>query len=289
MNKYKLLSLLILVLFFSLSSAQTDLERLFKSGTFQNSPVKSYTEIITDVKDEFGELVFENERKSKETQYNNLGYVTFNATIGTYFEFYYRIKYDEQGRKIESIDYDSDGEIEGVNKHRYDTQGNIIETSDYNPEGDLESVSKNTYDAQGNMIERTVYDPDGSLSYVTRNQYDAQGNAIEYFYKSEYSDRTTRYTFNNQGQRIGYSSFDGSSLESQMKITYDTLGNIIENIRYDSDGNVEYKAVCDYSEYDGFSNWTKRICVKAVEKFGELRADYTIDDDEMTRRIIEYY
>ncbi|MBI4945653.1 MAG: hypothetical protein HY840_04545 [Bacteroidetes bacterium] len=104
----------------------------------------------------------------------------------------HRYAYDDKGHKTEETDYDSNGDLAGVNK--FDSKGNRIELHIYmkfdNKNSGSNSVYK--YDDMGSIIEEQTDWTDGT--FHSRNKYtydyDKQGNWVK---KIEFENDVPKY------------------------------------------------------------------------------------------------
>ncbi|MDR1593221.1 MAG: hypothetical protein LBS43_01895 [Prevotellaceae bacterium] len=126
-------------------------------------------------------------------------------------------KYDDKGNNIEAAGYVVTGSADslvGTTVNKYDEKGNCIEKSNYKAPWDLENKSLYKYDNEGKMIEK--------------NNYDSKENLIN----------KTMYKYNDEGfltEVCVYNSEDKSDKKTSYKYRYDTVGNWIEKIDYESD------------------------------------------------------
>ena len=119
------------------------------------------------------------------------------------------MKYDEQGREIESAFYDKLGAMleqrfsvydKNGNLAEYmmlrfdpttsytrscyelDKAGNVVKSFSYNKEGEMTGYGVNSYDEEGRCVELSSFEADGTQCSRHTYKYDAQGNVVEYTY-----------------------------------------------------------------------------------------------------------
>ena len=89
-----------------------------------------------------------------------------------------KYQYDANGNMIESASYGSNGDLMRKYNYLYAAIGKKIEMMEYDSEG-LSSKSKYQYDTNGNAIKKEVYGSDGTLRWKFKYKYDTNGNQIE--------------------------------------------------------------------------------------------------------------
>ena len=97
------------------------------------------------------------------------------------YNFKFKYKFDDKGRRTEHAWYSNDGSLWLRYVSVYDGKGNEIEWFRYSADGTINGRSTATYDGFGNEIEKTWFRPDGSLSEKWQYEYelDAKKNWIK--------------------------------------------------------------------------------------------------------------
>jgi hypothetical protein len=174
-------------------------------------------------------------------------------------------EYDSKGNKIDGVIEDWSGHQHIV--YKYDSDWNIIEESGYYEDTDLSYPSTYThiykYNSNGDMIEKSSYYSDtlwnreiwkydyngNKIEEIVWNKddidfgdktfkYDSDGNMIERSYYWEDTLASTQvFKYNSNGNLISLTDLGPDGLV-WMKDIYksDSKGNIVENIRFDFDG-----------------------------------------------------
>jgi hypothetical protein len=137
----------------------------------------------------------------------------------------------------------------------YDEAGNTV----YTVKGELSwGHLLRIYDANGNETGSAYYDAEGIKRYETTFQYDEEGHCRSYIFcdtdgniifkaEDEYDDK---------GNRISSSEYQGETLICQSKSIYDKKGNKIRDEQYNQDGELVGKI-----EYEGHQT----ICLTAFD------------------------
>lgn len=162
-------------------------------------------------------------------------------------------------------------------EYSYDKKGMELEESMYNSEGILQLKYKYAWETNKKQIQETTYSINGNLSNKTIFEFDEQGNKRDGI---SYGSINTKYTFktNTQGEIIEQ-IISTESAEFLLKFTnnYNSNGDIIEKISYNSDGNISTKSIFTHQEYDKNKNWIKRT----EAENGKIIS--------LTERVLEYY
>ncbi len=151
--------------------------------------------------------------KLSTLNYNSNGFLTetiIYSLDGTVKDKY-TYEYDKNGRRIKTSRY-SDGQLLNSYKYDYNEFGNKIKAYSYNPAGELEEYYLYKYDGEGNLVEEDWFSASGEKIYSVENDYD-----------DGVKTRTSTYDKNND-------------LIFEYVFKYDQKGNIIEEIKYDVNG-----------------------------------------------------
>lgn len=185
-------------------------------------------------------------------------------------------KYDERGRKTESIVYNIRGEQQACSRYEYDEQGKLICQKDYDLNQTVLAAHWYGYDGAGRLVSCDDYDSQGRLSWSTRTEYDDQGRKVkdmgydgkgvlkswvETTYHADGSiAKIARYDENNQvvewnesqvdeaGREVKATMYDGSSTVLYWQETeYAPEGIKTARTRYNADGSVHSRIEYDYA------------------------------------------
>lgn len=171
----------------------------------------------------------------------------------------YKYKYDDNGNKIEMISYDENGELISKWIYKYDENGNEIEAIHHGTEFGVPFTVKYTsmYDENGNRIERILCNTNGKLIRRWTYEYDEKGRKIKENYfdlLSEVKTKTTTiYENENKIEEIIYDSNGELKNKYIYEYKYDKKGNETEEIKYECkfiSGDIKkipkYKLVYEY-------------------------------------------
>lgn len=164
------------------------------------------------------------------------------------------ILYDNLGRDSIIENYDGSGSLYLKTKLYYDSSGKKIKSIDFKPDGELESQTEFKYSPDGQLSERMREHINGGHN---RGQffYNEKGERVKEIWTSKwYIDYTDEWytsevillrNFNENGYCIGVKeSTDGKPFKDK-KTVFDSLGHIIfedwednfQNYTYDENGN----------------------------------------------------
>lgn len=147
-------------------------------------------------------------------------------------------KYNKNGHRIETENYDSDGEFSGKDIYKFDESGNNIESSIYNSIGNLIQKETYKYDEKGNKIEYTNSQlMDDHKVKTEKFKYDNKKNQIE----------TKHFNFDGKLWLMETRKFESNGLEIEIKSTF-----------FNKNGEIEDFEIYKY-EYDKENNWIRKI------------------------------
>jgi len=100
------------------------------------------------------------------------------------YDLKYKFKFNDKGRRIETLMYGNTGILWGKIEYKYDEKGILIEELRYSEGGDLNEQYTYKYDASGNLTETKLelHRPEKNIiSFLKYSNYklDSQGNWIE--------------------------------------------------------------------------------------------------------------
>ena len=176
-----------------------------------------------------------------------------------------KTKYRANGRIVEDVEFDCEGNKAGKTISKYDSGGRLIEVEKYDHTDSLLSKLTKKYDKKGRVIEDSIYG-DGTSTYTCK--YDKRGNRVEianYVADSLVSKRLLYYSLN--GILALTESYDGKdSLESATIYSYDRWGNMIEKRIYNAAGELQRKFSF---KYDRMGNVIEAIVPWSYSEYNE--------------------
>jgi hypothetical protein len=174
----------------------------------------------------------------------------------------YIYKYDEKGRMIEHIQYNSFALLDTKYTYKYDDKDNLIEENyfTYNSKGVTNHIKETyKYDNKGNEIEKIILHVDVNISKKLLSKYDKNNKVIEEnWYNSEGPDSKSFYKYSNNYKKLKLKCFSEEDILTKMTIEkYDDKGNIIECKEYNSEKELGWHQEIRYV-YDNKGNWIKK-------------------------------
>lgn len=100
------------------------------------------------------------------------------------------------------------------------------------------------YDSRGHETGVVVASPDGAFSHAEFSTYDNRGYLSEKLYAN--ASGIFRNVFDVQGHVVCSASFRDGRLFSEVKISYDGRGKVVELLSYSPTGLVTGKSVNEY-------------------------------------------
>jgi hypothetical protein len=296
----------------------TEQKQLIDSGTWVDDTVSAGQITVFDTKGRIVESRNYGFGFFGETPFTWSGWtMTFDdenhTTLRTYFdeegEVQYNVltKYNEQGRHIESILYNSDpGEFESRSIYEHDVHGRMISTTetDRSDSGEKTNVQRVVYDTAGTTFTIISTNSDGSMhrkemlridtiqSTVNmgmrvrheRSVYDERMRALNNLRTVEYYDSLNR-------KRMDQTYF-GSDLDSAtFQKEYDEEGRQIVEIEIENVGDHSLKLQWKRSDiiYDEYDNATAQYISHYTAYPGTLNARIVSRDTVTTQLIYDQY
>jgi hypothetical protein len=178
----------------------------------------------------------------------------------------YYIKFDEQGRIIETIDYPKYSNYRTYS-YNYDEFDNLIEVKGYNPNGDCVSAEKYTYNEFGGLFQEEFFQINTYKKYT--HNYDENYNDIETFYTELHGYPLISFVMDyfvlgeaNREEDVYLKSYKSYNENGSLVKEITHKSNINENI-----GNVIETYICDY---DSNGNLLKEL--KKTDIIGEAKS-----------------
>lgn len=161
----------------------------------------------------------------------------------TYGTQMFKFKYDKKGNEIECLQYDISNKVVSRSINIYDEFLNKVESNQYDSNGNLMGKIKYKY-FKGNLVEEDSYNSVGELSDKVIFTYDNNGFKIEEV-KYEKMKMISKSVFKNN-LLISYMFHSKGTLTFKYK--FDSVGNWFEQISFDENNkpikinvrNIEY-------------------------------------------------
>lgn len=156
----------------------------------------------------------------------------------------------EGDNQTEVAVYNSEGNLQSMDKWQYNSDGNVTLNASYGVGGALEEKYVTTYNENGLKYSVKRYDGDG-LVWEDFYYYDEAGNCIKYF---EYlSDgkmyAKSFYTYDENNQRTSYLKYNSEeNLIAHEEYAYDQQGRQTKFTTYDSTGMMVACGTRTYGE-----------------------------------------
>lgn len=111
--------------------------------------------------------------------------------------------------------------------------------------GDVRAVIVTDYEIEEYFGEYTPI-----VTEECRYIFDESGNVATIQIKSQYSEYSLEYEYDSAGRKISMSNFDGlgesGNLRHKIIYKYDSIGNVVEEIRYNANGKAEERYFYKY-------------------------------------------
>lgn len=155
-----------------------------------------------------------------------------------------KYNYDQDGRLLEEIVYDEDGDVESKKRREYNQDGKLVKEV-YQHRGGRCYCYTYEYDKNGNLVEE-ICDDNGDWSRK-RYQYNAKGcleDVYEYTEPNSIYVRRTNYTYNGKGllrhkyvyEWIYVDDYQKDTIIAESTTwTYDTNGRVVEEVHKEGD------------------------------------------------------
>lgn len=184
---------------------------------------------------------------------NNISSPSYNHTSS------YTNKYDANGQLIQQqSDYESDGVINGVVNYSYANGRLTQQQIDHNGDAIIDEVDSYTYDVNGKLVKFEYATKTDTTS--TNYAYDANGRLSQQ--KLVYSDNTsytTDYFYNTTGKlakvEVNVSSGGNPATKTYTTYSYDTSGNVVEEKKYSSSGNLSQVSHYGWQSGNGYTDF----------------------------------
>lgn len=212
----------------------------------------------------------------------------------------YEDVYNPQGRKIEKIFYEEDGNISSKETWKYDEQGNLLENNRDSYYEGVHSFSLLTckYDEKGNKIEEIWDSNSSSTKFIWK--YNEKEELIEYIrYEDETVSRKRKRIYYEVGERgnrvktIWYQYELGKAFNVERY--YNEHEKLIEAIYYEENGNISSKETWKYDDKGNLIehieyNKNGKIDLKRTSKYDDKgnKIEATYYDNQIGKEFFKY-
>jgi hypothetical protein len=147
--------------------------------------------------------------------------------------------YDSSGLTIETDSFNQEGKLLYKYLYDYNPNGKRIKTIRYNAKGDTDKYYNYEYDKHGNKIRSVRLNSEGKPDETYTYKYDDDGNLVEELWYDANKNLEYRIEYENEdGKKQSYKTYNSKGdLVSKYNFNYDNKGKIIEEDRYDADGD----------------------------------------------------
>ncbi len=227
-------------------------------------------------------------------EYDAAGHEVKCSRYGEYYTLREVTKRKYEGDKqTEEAVYNSEGNLQSMNKWQYNSDGNVTLEASYGVGGTLEHKYVTTYNENGLKYSVKRYNRDG-LVWEEFYYYDEAGNCIKYFeYLSDgklrsksfytYDENNHRtsylkynseenliaheeYVYDQQGRQTKFTTYDPTGMMVACGTrTYGENGNLLEQCEYNADGTLVLKGnfdekgqILEAIKYDNFGQISSR-------------------------------
>ena len=156
----------------------------------------------------------------------------------------YRYQYDDRGNMVHSGQFGESGEKGIEYSSKYDGQNKRIEQVSYSPTGGEYVNYKEffRYDHKGRQIENSQVLMNGKV--VRRSQYkfdDTKRQVYGFHYKGDELKQETLQLLDKEGLLLEEKVVESGKLVRKKALTRDAVGNIISQVRTDTEGKIIFK------------------------------------------------
>lgn len=176
-------------------------------------------------------------------------------------------KYDKDGNQVELNEYSPDGALISSVRSIYDSTGKIVSDETVLASGEIAFKSIIRTDDNGNKVEEDIKQGKGNNQLGNRKyiyKYDEEAHMLEWLALKGNGGFFFKYSFNydDKGNRTEwYRLTEGNLPLGKTVYKYDDNKNIIEETKYDGNGNVQDVFTYVY-EFDKKGNWIRQKKIK---------------------------
>jgi len=198
-------------------------------------------------------------------------------------------KFNQDGKEIESITYNTNGSI----NYRIEvdnTNPGIIVKSEFTPIGELLQRTIFSYNVFGNKIKTEYMVPDierlrlHGATVIENYVLDEKGNEIEADIINEDTNKKWQRltTYNEKGLKV---KVEDKNYGEQSSYTYDNSDRVVESKIVYTNGQSPELSSTKYGESDGYGNWLQLST--ETKGYTKWQGNYTFYD--IKKRRITYY
>ena len=173
-------------------------------------------------------------------------------------------KYDENGNRLEMLNYKADGSLNSTVRSSYDSAGKVASEETILANGTIETKSVVKTDENGNRVEQSDIKQNPKANKLFNHRYvyryDAQAHMIEWLAYQGNGSFFFKYTFTYDavGNRTEWLQLTQTNqIIGKVEYKYDDKNNIIEERKYKGDGSQTEANTFAY-EFDKKGNWTRQ-------------------------------
>lgn len=169
-------------------------------------------------------------------------------------ELLYRdvFSFNEKGFYTEKTRYIQMDEINLRDVYFYDESDNLIEEKRYYGDDELKNRINYFYNDQKKLVELNHFNGEDNLTSKTIYSYDANGNLIEQVQSSADGALMEKrvFVYDESGQKIEFHHWPVGEIPGPMRTQnlYDEKGKVIQDKRFDVDGNLMQKRFYAYTD-----------------------------------------
>ena len=180
--------------------------------------------------------------------------------------------FDNQGNRVEQINFRINGSIHYIVTFKYDVSGNKTSYVKYSPNDKNLNFRQNIkFDSKGNRLMESGIN--GVDSFKTVYNYNKQFKLAEvnYFINNKL-DEKRRFTYNDNIAELKVMDGNGN-LKFTQKNTYSTSNKLIEEISVEPNNTISRKVVYAYDKNDNLISETKYLSGKMAGKITRIYND----------------
>ncbi len=173
-------------------------------------------------------------------------------------------KYDENGNRLELINYKPDGSVNSIVRSAYDPSGKVVSEETILADGTIDTKSVVKTDENGNRVEqndikqKSKGNNNFNRKYLYR--YDARAQMLEWLAYQGNGNFFFKYnfTYDANGNRTEWLQLtQTNALIGKVEYKYDDKNNIIGENKYKGDGTLTESSTFTY-EFDKKGNWVRQ-------------------------------
>lgn len=163
----------------------------------------------------------------------------------------YAYKYDDNGRILETRQFDSAGTLRERTKYIIDDSGQVSETLFYTGTGQLSARHVLKRDDEGNVIEYLKFGPEGSLLEKQAQTYQGKNVVTQSLIFGPKGNVTSKIVYEYAGdRRTRQSTYDANgNLLRQNVFRRDPQGLVLEELQINEKGETVDRTTSEYEFY----------------------------------------